>query len=95
MDVSCFSGVFDLRQTGWSVLDVEETWEIFSSHAPTGRIGAHSDQFVSLMQEPACRIQLLDYIHTHTYVVHNIHYILCIRTHTYVVYRHMISMYIM
>eukprot|EP00435_Cladocopium_sp_Y103_P038240 s103_g10.t1 len=27
------------KQTNWSVLDVEEVWEVFSSHAPTGRIG--------------------------------------------------------
>lgn len=39
------------KQTGWSVLDVEEVWEVFSSHAPTGRIGVQSQDFTLLVQE--------------------------------------------
>lgn len=39
------------KQTGWSVFDVEEVWEVFSSHASTGRIGVQSQEFSLLVQE--------------------------------------------
>lgn len=39
------------KQTGWSVLDVEEVWEIFISRAPSGRIGVQSQDFIMLVQE--------------------------------------------
>jgi len=39
------------KQTGWSVLDVEEVWEMFISRAPSGRIGVQSQDFIMLVQE--------------------------------------------
>lgn len=39
------------KQTNWSILDVEEVWEVFAVHAPTGRIGVQSNEFVQLLQE--------------------------------------------
>ncbi|CAJ1448722.1 unnamed protein product [Effrenium voratum] len=39
------------RQTGWSVLDVEEVWEVFFAFAPTGRIAVQAPEFIQLVQE--------------------------------------------
>mmetsp|Transcript_30609 Transcript_30609/g.70626 ORF Transcript_30609/g.70626 Transcript_30609/m.70626 type:complete len:655 (+) Transcript_30609:44-2008(+) len=39
------------KQTGWSVLDVEEVWDVFCSYAASGRIGVQAPEFLLLVQD--------------------------------------------
>ncbi|CAE7258956.1 unnamed protein product, partial [Symbiodinium microadriaticum] len=39
------------KQTGWSVLDVEEVWDVFCTYAVGGRISVQGPDFVSLVQD--------------------------------------------
>jgi len=39
------------KQTGWSVLDVEEVWDVFCTYAVAGRISVQGPDFVSLVQD--------------------------------------------
>ncbi|CAE7760612.1 unnamed protein product [Symbiodinium pilosum] len=39
------------KQTGWSVLDVEEVWDVFCEYAVGGRIGVQGPEFISLVQD--------------------------------------------